>query len=707
MLKFNFFNIPTKDEWVFSLKSFIGAMVAFYLAQRIGLPRPFWALLSAYVTVQTFAGATKSKALYRIIGSAIGGMGIVLLLPLFFNYSILAALALGLWYGFWIFVALHDRSPRTYAFLLGGYTIGIVAMPSMSDASQITLPIFFDMAVNRVQEIGVGVTCGALAHELIFPSQAGNVVIMRLDQALKDTAQIIRNIIDYKREFTDQRPNLNKLSGTITELRLLTTHVPFEADNHRWVHNILGSMQDRLAALVPVLSAIDDRVRYLSKTAEGVPQELKDILDTISDWIAKGDETNYTEAVRIRRQIDAAIPVITAKSNWNEMLSANFTNELYYLVDISEDCFGLRRHMNAGILGKEPDVESRKSKVSTISLMVDKRKAWASAFAAFSCVTLTTLMWIVSGWNTMWAAPMMGGMYCLFFSAVDTPVPLLKWQFWMTVASALPAGLYLLWLFPSAHSMEMVVLLFFPMAIYFGTYLQNPFKSLTSIPFFFTTMATLTMFDQGSANMTAFINVQFSQCIGILCAIIFMGICRSVSAQSFIRGIVKGIWQDISALATATTIPAPVTMAVKMVDGISLIAPRLAVAQKDHEAIRSGTLQSAVNILLDLRVSTNLTRLLRAQSHMDFSGTSPFKSLVDKLAHYYGVAKEVPDTEFRSFLPEIDKALNAAAALPANNQQNIAVCALTGIRCDLFPTAAAYSPDTAATNSTDTVDSNN
>ena len=67
MLKFNFFNIPSKDEWLFSIKSFIGAMAGFYLAQRIGLPRPFWALLSAYVTVQTFAGATKSKALYRII----------------------------------------------------------------------------------------------------------------------------------------------------------------------------------------------------------------------------------------------------------------------------------------------------------------------------------------------------------------------------------------------------------------------------------------------------------------------------------------------------------------------------------------------------------------------------------------------------------------------------------------------------------------
>ncbi len=698
MLKFNFFNIPTKEEWLFSLKSFIGAMVGFYLAQRIGLPRPFWALLSAYVTVQTFAGSTKAKALYRIIGSTIGAFGIVLMLPLFFNYSILAAIALGIWYGFWIFVALHDRSPRTYAFLLGGYTVGIVAMPAMSDSSQITLPIFFDMAINRVQEIGLGVTCGALAHALIFPSRAGSVVIQRLDQALKDTAQNIRNIIDYRRDFTDQRPNLNKLSSTITELRVLTTHIPFEAENLRWVHNILGSLQDHLSALVPVLSAIDDRIRYLRKTDAGIPEELRYLLDDISDWTLKGGENPYAEAIRIRRKIDDVIPIITASSNWNNMLAANFTSELYYLVDIAEDCFGLRRRVNEGIAGKEPTIEAKERKVSTLSLMVDKRKAWASAFAAFSCVTLTTLMWIVSGWNAFWAAPMMGGMYCLFFSAVDTPVPMLKWQFWMTAASAVPAGLYLLWLLPSAHSFEMAMMLFFPMAIYFGTYLQSPFKSLTSIPFFFTTMATLTMFDNGSANMTAFINVQISQCIGILFSIIFMGICRAVSIQSFIRGVVKGIWEDISSLATATTIPSPINVAVKMVDGVSLIAPRLAVAQKDHEATRSGTLQSAVNILLDLRVSMNLTRLLRAESHLGLSGNSPFRNLVSKLSTYYGNGKDVPKAEFQSYLEAIDKALNEAASLPANNQQNIMVCALTGLRCDLFPTAAPYVPDTTVSN---------
>jgi len=65
---------------------------------------------------------------------------------------------------------------------------------------------------------------------------------------------------------------------------------------------------------------------------------------------------------------------------------------------------------------------------------------------------------------------------------------------------------------------------------------------------------------------------------------------------------------------------------------------------------------------------------------------------------YYGASKKVPDAEFRSFLSDIDAALKAAAALPANNQQNIAICALTGLRCDLFPTAAPYVPDATVSN---------
>ena len=56
---------PSKTEVLFSVKSFAAAMLALYIAMRIGLPRPFWALMTAYIVSAPFAGPTRSKAVYR------------------------------------------------------------------------------------------------------------------------------------------------------------------------------------------------------------------------------------------------------------------------------------------------------------------------------------------------------------------------------------------------------------------------------------------------------------------------------------------------------------------------------------------------------------------------------------------------------------------------------------------------------------------
>ena len=75
--------MPDREAWIFSLKSFIGAMLALYLSFRLGLPRPFWAPLTAYVVAQPIAGAVRSKALYRVIGTFIGALATVIFIPTF------------------------------------------------------------------------------------------------------------------------------------------------------------------------------------------------------------------------------------------------------------------------------------------------------------------------------------------------------------------------------------------------------------------------------------------------------------------------------------------------------------------------------------------------------------------------------------------------------------------------------------------------
>jgi uncharacterized membrane protein YccC len=57
---------------LFSANSFAAAMLALYIALALGLPRPYWALTTAYIVSQPLSGAVRSKAVYRVAGTVLG-----------------------------------------------------------------------------------------------------------------------------------------------------------------------------------------------------------------------------------------------------------------------------------------------------------------------------------------------------------------------------------------------------------------------------------------------------------------------------------------------------------------------------------------------------------------------------------------------------------------------------------------------------------
>ena len=56
---------------LFPLKAFLAAMLAYYIALRIGLDRPYWAIITAYIVAQPLAGAVSSKAMFAAAGASI------------------------------------------------------------------------------------------------------------------------------------------------------------------------------------------------------------------------------------------------------------------------------------------------------------------------------------------------------------------------------------------------------------------------------------------------------------------------------------------------------------------------------------------------------------------------------------------------------------------------------------------------------------
>ncbi len=242
-------NRITRDDIIFSVKSFAAAMLALYLAFRLGLPRPFWSLISAYVVSQPFSGATRSKAVYRVAGTLAGAVLTVLVVPRFVGYPVLLALIFSVWIGVCLYVSLLDRTPRAYAFMLAGYSVLIIALPILADVSQFSEAQLFEASLARVEEIILGIVCSALVHSVVLPRGIDKTVLGRLDVVLKDIRQWVRDILSDNPE--NRKVELHRLSQTVSELRTLVTHLSFDTSNVRWIAGLVTELQNRFSSISP------------------------------------------------------------------------------------------------------------------------------------------------------------------------------------------------------------------------------------------------------------------------------------------------------------------------------------------------------------------------------------------------------------------------------------------------------------------------
>jgi uncharacterized membrane protein YccC len=140
--------LPGLRDWVFSVKTFAGAMVALWIALRVGLDRPYWAMATAYIVAQPLTGAMRSKAAYRFYGTVLGAVAVVVLIPNLVNAPELLIAALSVWIGGCIYFAVLDRTPRSYVFLLAGYSVALIGFPIVDMPGTV-----WDVVLARVEEI--------------------------------------------------------------------------------------------------------------------------------------------------------------------------------------------------------------------------------------------------------------------------------------------------------------------------------------------------------------------------------------------------------------------------------------------------------------------------------------------------------------------------------------------------------------------------
>ena len=679
----------TAAEWLFSFKAFAAAMLAVFLASWAGQPRPFWALMTAYVVANPLAGAVRSKGLFRFIGTLIGGAAAVLLVPRFANAPELLSLALALWVAGCLCLSLRDRTPRAYAFMLAGYTAALIGFPSVDTPLAI-----FDTAVARLEEIGLGVLAATLVHSLVLPNSLSSSVLGLLDRTLGDTRAWLGDIAARRDGGADRR----RVAGDITQLRLLSIHIPFDTSHLRWTADAVHAMQDGVAALTPLLAGVEDRLQALEAHGGGagrLPDDVRAMLAAIGPWLALPAAEAQARLRALRAQLAAltgeAARHRLADDPWARLLRVALAERMAALLEGWLHCMHLRADIDRGLAGEA--VPSRPGpSLSGPKLHRDMGMALWSGAAALIAILVCCAFWILTGWPMGSAAAMMAAIFCCFFAAMDDPVPAIHGFLRWTVLSMPFGALYVLVLLPLVRDMWTLMAVCAPMFLIVGAYVGRPSTFGAALPFLFGVIGTLVMHDTAQVDLTSFLNSMSGQLAGVFVAAQVTRLMRSVGADWSARRIQRATWRELDELAR---LPRSAGRAqaylLRMLDRISLLAPRVAQAGGSVPGVPTD------DALHDLRVGADLVALQAARGRLPQAAALPLPPLLTAIgdwqrARIAGRADAIASPP-AAVLDRLDAALaGLVAAYPTSQalpaEAIPAASALMGLRRNLFPQAS-------------------
>lgn len=668
--------MPTARDWLFSFKAFVASMLALYVALAAGLERPYWAMAAVYVVANPLAGATTSKALYRALGTFIGAAGSILLLPLFSATPELFILAVGLWTGLFLFVSLLDRTPRSYVFMLAGYTLPLIALPVANAPATI-----FDVAVSRAEEITLGIVCAAVVNSLFFPTRIGPVLGRQIAGWLRDAGRWAEAVLadgDGARATLERQ----RLASDIRTMDTLISQLSYDTANQatvRAAHELRG----RMALLLPLLSSLDDRLNALRETGEE-PAAIAALRQRLLAWMQSGEGNERGEADRLLAEIATLEPGDDQQAQWPALLLSSALERMKELIELWEDCRQLQRRFELG------DQAGRWHPVFRMRRTLGKVGHYDFALLAFQAgsVVLATIaagfVWILTGWSEGSGLVIMTAVSSSFFAAIDNPIRQIRsFTIWTSVSVGASA-VYLFALLPLAHDFTGLVVMFAIPFLLVGTLVSRPQFNMIAMLLAVNTASFVGLQANYSAEFAAFINGSIASVLGGFFALAWTLATRPFGAALVARRLVKAGWADMAATARGGRNEAAQAFAGRVFDRLGQLVPRLAQGVSEDVA--------AADLLVELRVGINLLDLQRLRGKLTMTQRRRLQGVLDAVARFYGTraatgrAIDPP----ASLLAAIDEALSDFCHEIEPSLRRGTLQALVGLRRAFF--AASPSP---------------
>jgi uncharacterized membrane protein YccC len=261
---------------LFGLRLWASVCLALYVAFWLELDNAYWAGTSAAIVCQPHLGASLRKGWYRMIGTVVGAVAIVVLTACFPQGRAPFLIGLALWGAGCALVATLLKNFAAYSAALAGYTAAIIASDQLGATGGPNGNAFM-LAITRASEISIGIVSAGIVL-------AGT----DLGGARRRLAALLAAISA-------------EITGRFTGMLAVAGGDFADTRRVRW------QFTRRVIALDPVIDEAfgeSSQLRYLSPMLQGAVDGL---FAAMASWRAVAVHLGNLSADRARREADAVL----------------------------------------------------------------------------------------------------------------------------------------------------------------------------------------------------------------------------------------------------------------------------------------------------------------------------------------------------------------------------------------------------------------
>ena len=391
---------------LFGLRLWASVCLALYVAFWLELENAFWAGTTAAIVCQPQLGASLRKGWYRMIGTLVGAVAIVVLTAWFPQERAPFLVGLALWGAGCALVATLLHNFASYAAALAGYTAAIIAADELGATGGPNADAVFLLAVTRASEICIGIVCaGIILAGTDFGGARRRLAALFAALSAETTGRFTGTLALAGPEMPETQPARRELVRRVIALDPVIDEAKGESSQLRYHSPVLQRAVDGLfAALaswrtVAVLLARlpDDEARQeAGAVLQNFPQELRSAEQGVpAGWIA--------DPVRPRRACETAVRTLIAVPASTPSLRLLADQTARVLDGISDALNGLALLVAAPV--------SPVPRGSGFRLRVpDWLPSLVNAGRAFVAIGIVELFWIMTEWPN--------GAFAITFTAI-------------------------------------------------------------------------------------------------------------------------------------------------------------------------------------------------------------------------------------------------------------------------------------------------